>query len=67
VEIINKHNKILVEGNTNIYLGDTRSKNRSTNRPGLAVFSIKAVLLSESVRDKTRIRSYVKLITSQIN
>jgi hypothetical protein len=57
IEIINKYNKILAEGNTNIRLEDTRPKNRSANRPGLAVSSIKAVLLSESIRDKTRIRS----------
>jgi hypothetical protein len=61
---INKYNKILVESNTNICLEDTRPKNRSTNRPGLAVSSIKAVLLSESIRNKTRIRSYVELTTS---
>jgi hypothetical protein len=67
VEIINKHNKILVESNTNIYLEDTGPKNRFTNRPGLAISSIKTVLLSESVRNKTRIRSYIKLIISQIN
>jgi hypothetical protein len=64
VEIINKHNKILAENNTNIYLENTGPKNRSANRPGLAVSSIKVVLLSESVYNKTRIRSYVKLITS---
>jgi hypothetical protein len=67
VEIINKYNKVLAESNTNICLEDTRPKNRSANRPGLVVSSIKAVLLSESVRDRTRIRSYVDLITSQIN
>jgi hypothetical protein len=67
MEIINKHNKILAKSNTNICLEDTGPKNRSANRPGLAVSSIKAVLLSESVRDRTRIRSYVELITSQIN
>jgi hypothetical protein len=67
VEIINKHNKILAESNINVRLQDTGPKNRSTNRPGLAVSSIKAILLSESVRDRTRIRSYIKLITSQIN
>jgi hypothetical protein len=64
VEIINKYNKILAESNTNISLEDTRPKNRSTNRPGLVVSSIKAVLLSESICDRTRIRSYIKLITS---
>jgi hypothetical protein len=64
VEIINKYNKILAENNTNIRLEDTRPKNKSTNRPGLVVSSIKVVLLSESMRDKTRIRSYVELITS---
>jgi hypothetical protein len=67
VEIINKYNKILAESNTNIYLEDTRPKNKSANRPGLAVSFIKIVLLSESMRDKTRIRSYVELIISQIN
>jgi hypothetical protein len=67
MEIINKHNKIFAKSNTNICLEDTGPKNRSANRPGLAVSSIKAVLLSESVRDRTRIRSYVELITSQIN
>jgi hypothetical protein len=67
IEIINKYNKILAESNTNICLEDTGPKNRSANRPGLAVSFIKVVLLSESVRDKTRIRSYVELITSQIN
>jgi hypothetical protein len=67
VEIINKYNKVLAENNTNICLEDTRPKNKSTNRPGLAVSFIKTVLLSESVRDRTRIRSYIKLITSQIN
>jgi hypothetical protein len=64
VEIINKHNKILAESDINIRLEDTGPKNRSTNRPRLAVFFIKAVLLSESVCDKTRIRSYVELTTS---
>jgi hypothetical protein len=64
IEIINKYNKILVESNINIYLEDTRPKNRSTNRPGLAVSFIKVILLSESIRNKTRIRSYVKLTTS---
>jgi hypothetical protein len=64
VEIINKYNKILAEDNTNICLEDTGPKNRSTNRPRLAVSFIKAILLSESVRDRTRIRSYVKLTTS---
>jgi hypothetical protein len=67
VEIINKYNKILAESNTNVCLEDTGPKNRSANRPGLAVSSIKVVLLSESVRDRTRIRSYIELITSQIN
>jgi hypothetical protein len=67
VEIINKYNKILAESNTNVRLENTRPKNRFTNRPRLAVSSIKVVLLSESVHNKTRIRSYVKLIISQIN
>jgi hypothetical protein len=67
VEIINKYNKILAESNTNIYLEDTGLKNRSTNRPRLAVSSIKVVLLSKSIFNRIRIRSYIKLITSQIN
>jgi hypothetical protein len=48
-------------------LEDTGPKNGSANRPGLAVSSVKAELLSESVRGGTRIRSYVGLTTSQIN
>jgi hypothetical protein len=64
VEIINKYNKILAKNNTNVCLENTRPKNRSTNRPGLAVSSIKVVLLSELVYNKTRIRSYVELTTS---
>jgi phage FluMu protein Com len=64
VEIINKYNKVLAESNTNIYLENTKPKNKSINRPGLAVSSIKIILLSESVHDRTRIRSYVELITS---
>jgi hypothetical protein len=64
VEIINKYNKILAENNTNVCLEDTGPKNRSANRPGLAVSFIKIVLLSESMRNKTRIRSYVELIIS---
>jgi hypothetical protein len=64
VEIINKHNEILVENNINICLEDTRLKNRFTNRLGLAVSSIKAILLSESICNRIRIRSYVELIIS---
>jgi hypothetical protein len=64
IEIINKYNKILAESNTNIYLEDIKPKSKSANRPGLVVFSIKIVLLSESVRDKTRIRLYIELIIS---
>jgi hypothetical protein len=64
VEIINKYNKIFAKSNINIYLKDIRPKNRSTNRPRLVVSFIKAVLLSESIYNKTRIRSYIKLIIS---
>jgi hypothetical protein len=64
IEIINKYNKILAESNTNIRLENTRPKNKSTNRPGLVVSFIKVVLLSKSICDKTRIRSYIELTIS---
>jgi hypothetical protein len=67
IEIINKYNKILIKSNINIYLEDTRPKNKSANRPRLVLSSIKTVLLSESIYNKTRIRLYVELTTSQIN